>query len=260
MRYQIADGWISGKLRGGSEDSVLTVLREVLPPGRTLQYEIVREGGAKIRALSTLDSEDLGVCPEGTFVSVVEKRLMTSLGEESVRLRISEPPQYRGWITERAHIAILVEDADSLAAAAAESADPEVSSEILRRSQVRAHRALLTGKHSKKVSEKLVTLTGSLDVSTETFFLLNGALKKAGVSISPDFTRVCYNNQGGRSMALGSRGFTRGVHYWEVRLGLAYVQVLHTTGYCRRHCNLILLIHLQQSSILIPAFSILFVL
>jgi hypothetical protein len=227
MRYQIADGWISGKLRGGSEDSVLTVLRELLPPGRTLQYEIVREGGAKIRALSSLDSEDLGVCPEGTFVSVVEKRLMTSLGEESVRLRISEPPQYRGWITERAHIAILVEDADSLAAAAAESADPEVSSEILRRSQVRAHRALLTGKHSKKVCEKLVTLTGSLDVSTETFFLLNGALKKAGVSISPDFTRVCYNNQGGRSMALGSRGFTRGVHYWEVRLGLAYVHVAH---------------------------------
>ena len=44
LRYQIADGWISGKLRGGNEDSVISILRELVPPGRTLQYEIIREG------------------------------------------------------------------------------------------------------------------------------------------------------------------------------------------------------------------------
>ena len=44
LRYQIADGWISGKLRGGNEDSVLTVLRKLIPNGRSLQYEIIREG------------------------------------------------------------------------------------------------------------------------------------------------------------------------------------------------------------------------
>jgi hypothetical protein len=217
LRYQIADGWISGKLRGGSEDSVLTVLRELMPPGRSLQYEIVREGGAKIRALSTLDSEDLGVCPESTYVSVTEKRLLTSLGEESMRLKIAEPAQYRGWITEKSHIATLIQDEATLAATAAENADPEIAAEIIRRSQVRTHRSLLTAKYSKRVCEKLVNLTGTLDVSSETFFLLNGAQKKAGVTISPDFNKVSYNAQGGgRSMALGSRGFTRGVHYWEV--------------------------------------------
>lgn len=183
---------------------------------RSLQYEIVREGGAKVRALSTLDSEDLGVCPECTYVSVIEKRLMTSLGEESIRLRICEPLQYRGWITEKAHIAVLVEDEASLAATAAENADPEISAELLRRSQVRAHRALLTAKCAKKVSERLVTLSGGLTASSETFFLL-----KAGANISSDFTSVSYSSQGGgRSMALGSRGFTRGVHYWEVRTDL----------------------------------------
>ena len=117
LRYQIADGWISGKLRGGNEDPVVSILRKIVPDGRSLQYEIIREGlsivnyhlviikktctvvvtvqkyefvisiqicsliillhvistmhfnsptgGAKIRSLSTLDSREMGVCPEG---------------------------------------------------------------------------------------------------------------------------------------------------------------------------------------------------
>ena len=121
LRYQIADGWISGKLRGGNEDPVVSILRKIVPDGRSLQYEIIREGlsivnyhlviikktctvvvtvqkyefvtsiqicstlitllhvnstmysvsptgGAKIRSLSTLDSREMGVCPEGKVV------------------------------------------------------------------------------------------------------------------------------------------------------------------------------------------------
>ena len=128
------------------------------------------------------------MCPEGAIVSVVEKRLLTSFGEESLRLRIAEPQEYKGWITEKAHITQLIEDEMTLAATAAENADPEVTAELTRRSQVRTHRALLATKTVKQVSEKLVRLSGTLDVSSETFFLLNGAQKKPGVSISPDFT------------------------------------------------------------------------
>ena len=123
LRYQIADGWISGKLRGGNEDPVVSILRKIVPDGRSLQYEIIREGlsivnynlviikktsivvvtiqkyefvtsiqicstliillhvnstiyfisptgGAKIRSLSTLDSREMGVCPEGKVVEL----------------------------------------------------------------------------------------------------------------------------------------------------------------------------------------------
>ena len=129
----------------------------------------------------------------GTIVSVSEKRLLTSFGEESIRLKISEPLEYRGWITEKAHITALIEDEATLAANAAENADPEITAELVRRSSVRAHRDLLAVKHSKQISQKLVKLSGTLDVSEETFFLLNGAQKKPGVGISADFTSGNYN-------------------------------------------------------------------
>ena len=124
----------------------------------------------------------------GAIVSVTEKRLLTSFGEESIRLKISEPPEYRGWITEKPHITLLIEDEATIAATAAENADPETAAELNRRSQVRAHRAQLAAKSSKLISVKLVKLSGTLDVNAETLFLLNGAQKKSGVSISPDFT------------------------------------------------------------------------
>ena len=131
----------------------------------------------------------------GAIVSVTEKRLLTSFGEESIRLKISEPPEYRGWITEKPHITLLIEDEGTIAATAAENADPEITAELNRRSQVRAHRAQLAVKNSKQVCERLVKLSGLLDVNSETLFLLNGAQKKPGVSISPDFTSGLYRFQ-----------------------------------------------------------------
>lgn len=202
-RYQIADGWVSGMLRGGNEDHVLLVLRELLPPRRSLQYEIIRDGGAKIRSLPCLDSNDAGVCPEGTIVTIAEKRFMNTGGEERARLRILEPVQYAGWITDKDHICRLIEDETSRALTALENADIEITAETLRRTQVRLHRTMLAAKMSKKVPRKLVPLSGALDLSRETFFLLmnsgsgTGAHRRSGLTISPDFTSVSYNSQGG---------------------------------------------------------------
>ena len=92
-RYQIADGWISGKIRGGNEDAVLKVLREVYSSegagggsaggggagggsvvGSPMQYEIIREGGAKLRAGCSLASAEKGLVPEGQKLTVAERR------------------------------------------------------------------------------------------------------------------------------------------------------------------------------------------
>jgi hypothetical protein len=94
---------------------VLLVLRELFPPRRSLQYEIIRDGGAKIRSLPCLDSDDAGTCPERTIVTIAEKRFMNTGGEERTRLRISEPVLYAGWITDKGHLCRLIEDEASRA-------------------------------------------------------------------------------------------------------------------------------------------------
>ena len=87
-RYQIADGWISGKIRGGNEDAVLKVIREVYVPdststaaagggaavGSPIHYEILREGGAKLRAGCSLLSAERGLVPMGQILSIAERR------------------------------------------------------------------------------------------------------------------------------------------------------------------------------------------
>ena len=90
-RYQIVDGWISGKIRGGNEDAVLKVLKEVYctdsgasggaggvggggTVGSPLQYEIIREGGAKLRVGCSLLSAERGLVPMGQKLNVAERR------------------------------------------------------------------------------------------------------------------------------------------------------------------------------------------
>jgi hypothetical protein len=57
-RYHIADGWISEKLRGGNEDVVVIVLRELL--ASPAKYRVTRSGGAKVRDGPLLTSDDKG--------------------------------------------------------------------------------------------------------------------------------------------------------------------------------------------------------
>jgi hypothetical protein len=172
-RFQVSDGWISEKLRGGSEDRVVRVLRELLPnPHR---YSVVREGGAKVRGTADLDSEDKGMCPEGTTITIVEKRLeVATNGEDTVRMRISEPAEYAGWVSDKPHILRFVEEvpvtvstgagggvAGSGGDASARSAipqDPEVTAELTRRNQVRLHRSSLKKSVSSVSSKRLVAI------------------------------------------------------------------------------------------------------
>jgi hypothetical protein len=86
-RYQIADGWVSGKLRGGNEDPVVSVLREVYPEAAPARYKVARDGGAKLRAGPTLSSADLGVVPAGTALDVAERRVYYHEGQ--VRIRVA---------------------------------------------------------------------------------------------------------------------------------------------------------------------------
>jgi hypothetical protein len=89
-RYQIADGWISEKLRGSNEAKVVEVLKEKLI--NPLQYKIIREEGAKLRETYSLTSNDLGFCPVNTLLTISEKRCTKSTESESewvVRVKIS---------------------------------------------------------------------------------------------------------------------------------------------------------------------------
>lgn len=221
VRFRVSDGWISERLRGGGEDMVVEVLREILPyPAR---YKVVRPGeGAKLRAEYLMNSEDLGFIPENTVVEVVEKRLFKDETEKTVRLRIQSPKEWIGWVSDKNHIVEEMTDGKK----PSEQEDLELLSELNRRSIVRAHRAMLAIEKSNTdlvnsiTPKKKVQVMGTIEVSSDTLFLLNASsVKSQGVTISQNCTAISTDGRsGGKSMALGSRGFARGVHYWEVQV------------------------------------------
>ena len=207
LRYQIADGWISERLRGGNENLVLRIMREI--PSSPLMFEIMREGGAKLRSGYSLLSEERGLCPFKTVITVTERRLLTVLSEgmegveDCYRLRLDEPSQYAGWISQLSHIVRPLlgtgettgqgqgqsgstnntSSASGLSAGnstqsdlSSSKIDSDIAAELFRRSEVRAFRKQLHTKpnHQSSPPQRMVKLSGSLDVSSETFFLLNG--------------------------------------------------------------------------------------
>lgn len=221
VRFRVSDGWLSERLRGGGEDMVVEVIREILPyPTR---YRIVRTGeGAKVRAEHLLNSEDRGFCPENTVIEVVEKRLITDSNETFTRLRIQSPKEWVGWVSDKDHIVKEITDNKKTS----EQEDVELVTELSRRSMVRAHRAMLIVEKSNHnityilTPKRKVQVAGTLDVSSDILFLLNASsVKSQGVTISQNCTAISTDGRsGGKSMVLGSRGFTRGVHYWEVQV------------------------------------------
>ena len=155
-------------------------------------------------------------------------RVLYVSGEQTFRLRISAPSQCVGWITERDHIVRQVGAGASGAPAAGATTggstaagteshggaagsgatptsylDPEIASELTRRAHIRHVRHERQAlRHAQAVSHRRATVQGTLDTSSETFFLLNGERKptygssssssSSNPMLSSDFTTVSY--------------------------------------------------------------------
>ena len=163
-------------------------------------------------------------------------------GEQTFRLRITSPSQYAGWITERVHLvrpvgvglsgvptAGVATGATSLAGGGRGQGvastgstptsylDPEITSELARRAQIRHVRHERQAlRHTQAVAHRRATVQGTLDTSSETFFLLNGERKQPYGSssssssssssgnpmLSSDFTSVSYPASGANYLSI----------------------------------------------------------
>jgi hypothetical protein len=151
-------------------------------------------------------------------------------------MKIGDPLEHAGcWISDKEHIVLsLAQDVEEARAV-----------ELQRRSLIRLARKQKaagagTGTGASSSSSRHAYISGKMDVSAETSFLLNGNQRHTQpmMHISDDFLTVhcgppkpsgnsssngsaIYDGSGRRPMVLGSRGFTRGVHYWEVSVDSA---------------------------------------
>jgi hypothetical protein len=225
-RYRIADGWISERLRGGNEETVVSVLRQVIS-GTPREYRVIRSDGAIIRCGAELESSSLGFCPCGTTIRCSEMKSVIHEGIAVVRVKIISPEQWAGgWASAKENILeLLTSDKASSGKAASKGAvdsDAEVASELLRRTAVRAERAQkvrAANPASASTDAFMVekTINGTIDIDADNFFLLSNTNKLSNVNFSADCRTITCTGSN-RVLVLGTRGFTRGLHYWEVQI------------------------------------------
>jgi hypothetical protein len=257
-RYRIADGWISERLRGGNEETVVQVLRQLIV-GTPREYRVIRSDGAIVRTGAELDTTSMGFCPCGTIIKTSEVKSVLHEGVMVQRVRIVSPETWAGgWASAKENILEPLtgggergpspsktgttssgkdkdkekdKEKDKDKDPNAVDVDSELAAELARRNAVRAERRS-SGRLSKdgrssssadssRAEAFMVTKTirGTIEVDADNFFLLsnNSSNKLTNVNFSSDCRSITCSSSN-RVLVLGTRGFTRGLHYWEVQI------------------------------------------
>lgn len=227
------------------------------------KYKVIRPGGARVREGAEMSSAEVGVLPCECICTVSESRRFAPESEYegvSIRLLISHPTTYVGWISDKSHIVtqVLAEDIgkslqsneSSLSGVDVKEKQQLIRAELERRSLVRARKSQLQARAGRRLDvvygkamycsigsnalgsdsllpstkrmtrERSIFRTGDIDISSDRMFLLSGksaGANSASLKISGDFASVSHSpDEDSRCMAIGSKGFCKGVHYWEV--------------------------------------------
>lgn len=184
--------------------------------------------------MAAMTSAEVGFVPAETLLTVDEKRVVADDGinmnnGEVTRLHIVAPAEFAGWISEKSHLVTLVsaEGATPTGSTAREESEKvAVTMESNRRSKIRLMRKTKqSALEGERIYVKKNTVSGSLELSQETFFLWKKSrlLDQHGVHVSENrqVVRATESFSGGRLLVVGSRALATGVHYWEVKVQAA---------------------------------------
>ena len=117
-----------------------------------VKYEIIRSEGAKVRAGYSLNSQDLGFCPQHTIIEVDETRLIKDDGDYTTRLHIISPVEWTGsWLSEKNHIVKKLT-----------SNQDEVDKDNLEKMNEMNRRVLVRSQRGKRVADKSLSVSSHI--------------------------------------------------------------------------------------------------